>query len=60
VNHKQNVADKNTQDILLGQSDNLHSSIIAMRESSVAFGLLVEVRNSLMDSMHELTRMQVG
>lgn len=37
----------------------LHQAVIAMEESSVAFQLMVEVRNKLLESYQELMRMQV-
>jgi flagellar hook-basal body complex protein FliE len=48
-----------TKRVLLGESDQLHQSVIAMQEASVAFSLMVEVRNKLVDSYQELMRMQV-
>ncbi|MCR6654555.1 MAG: flagellar hook-basal body complex protein FliE [Opitutus sp.] len=48
-----------TQKVLLGESENLHGAMIAMQESSIAFGLMVEVRNKLVESYQELMRMQV-
>ena len=36
-----------------------HKSVIAMQEASVAFSLMVEVRNKLVESYQELMRMQV-
>jgi len=59
------VADKQaasadlTKKVLLGDSDQLHQSVIAMQEASVAFTLMVEVRNKLVESYQELMRMQV-
>ncbi len=48
-----------TKRVLLGESDQLHQSVIAMEEASVAFSLMVEVRNKLVESYQELMRMQV-
>jgi flagellar hook-basal body complex protein FliE len=48
-----------TRKVLLGDSDQLHQSVIAMQEASVAFTLMVEVRNKLVESYQELMRMQV-
>jgi len=45
--------------VLLGDSDQLHTSVIAMQEASVAFTMMVEVRNKLVESYQELMRMQV-
>ncbi|MGF1449128.1 MAG: flagellar hook-basal body complex protein FliE [Opitutales bacterium] len=45
--------------LMAGESDNLHGSVIAMQEASVAFTLLVETRNKLVESYQEIMRMQV-
>ncbi len=59
VSGKQAEAADITKKVLLGDSDQLHQSVIAMQEASVAFSLMVEVRNKLVDSYQELMRMQV-
>ncbi len=59
VADKQDAAQAVTRQVLLGNSDQLHQSVIAMQEASVAFSLMVEVRNKLVDSYQELMRMQV-
>lgn len=56
---KENAANDITKKVLLGDSDQLHQSVIAMQEASVAFSMMVEVRNKLVDSYQELMRMQV-
>jgi flagellar hook-basal body complex protein FliE len=56
---KQQEASALTQRVLLGDNDQLHQSVIAMQEASVAFSLMVEVRNKLVESYQELMRMQV-
>lgn len=59
VDTKQDAAQAITKRVLLGESDQLHQSVIAMQEASVAFTLMVEVRNKLVESYQELMRMQV-
>ena len=59
VDAKQQAAGDITRKVLLGDSDQLHQSVIAMQEAGVAFSLMVEVRNKLVDSYQELMRMQV-
>ena len=59
VNTKEAQAADLTKSVLLGDSNQLHQSVIAMQEASVAFSLMVEVRNKLVDSYQELMRMQV-
>lgn len=59
VDAKQVQAQSLTQQVLLGDSDQLHQSVIAMQEAGVAFSLMVEVRNKLIESYQELMRTQV-
>lgn len=59
VDAKQAAAGSLTQKVLLGESDQLHQSVIAMQEAGVSFSLMVEVRNKLIESYQELMRMQV-
>lgn len=59
VTEKQETAQVMTRKVLLGESDQLHQSVIAMQEASVAFTMMVEVRNKLVESYQELMRMQV-
>jgi flagellar hook-basal body complex protein FliE len=56
---KQNAAAAQTQQVLMGDTGQLHQSVIAMQESGVAFSLMVQVRNKLVESYQELMRMQV-
>jgi flagellar hook-basal body complex protein FliE len=59
VNAKQAEATQATEATLAGQNVPLHHTMIAMEEASVAFQLMVEVRNKLLESYQELMRMQV-
>ena len=59
VDHKKKVSAKETQDLILGKSDNIHDAVVKSEESKVAFNLMIEVRNKLVDSYKELMRMQV-
>jgi flagellar hook-basal body complex protein FliE len=59
VNTQQQQAQSMAKDVLLGNSDNLHGSMIAMQEAGVAFQMMVEVRNKVVESYQELMRMPV-
>lgn len=59
VNEKSRAADAEVRKLMLGESDNIHRSMIAMQEAGLAFSLLVEVRNKLVESYQELMRMPV-
>lgn len=45
--------------LLTGESNNIHQTMIALQESNVAFTLMVEVRNKVLETYQELMRMQV-
>ena len=59
VDHKKKISAKETQDLILGRSDNIHEAVVKSEESKLAFNLMIEVRNKLVDSYKELMRMQV-
>ena len=59
VESKQSQATAVTRSVLVGDQGQLHQSVIAMQEASVAFSLMVEVRNKIVDSYQELMRMPV-
>jgi len=59
VDAKQKHAGQEVRDLLAGRSDNIHEATIAMRESGVAFNLMLEVRNKLQESYQTLMRMNV-
>lgn len=59
VDGKMQAAGVEQEKLLTGETTNLHQSMIAVQEASVAFSLMVEVRNKLVDSYQELMRMQV-
>jgi flagellar hook-basal body complex protein FliE len=59
VNDKQIASGQAVNDLLSGKEIPLHQAMIAMQEAGVAFQLMVEVRNKLLEGYQELMRMQV-
>jgi flagellar hook-basal body complex protein FliE len=59
VDGKMKAAAAEQSKVLTGETNNLHQAMISMQEASLAFSLMVEVRNKLVDSYQELMRMQV-
>lgn len=59
VNDKMQAADAEKTKLFTGETNNLHQAMIAMQEASVAFSLMVEVRNKLVEGYQEIMRMQV-
>lgn len=59
VNGKQAAASEAVKGVLAGGDVPLHQAVLAVEEASVAFQLMVEVRNKLVESYQELMRMQI-
>ena len=59
VDAKGRTSTEELKKVMTGEVDNLHQSMVAMQEASVAFTLMVEVRNKLMESYQQVMRMQV-
>ena len=59
VDGQQTQADALTSRVLLGDSSQLHQSVIAMKEASTSLSLMVQVRNKLVESYQQLMSMQV-
>lgn len=55
--HKASVHETNR--MLLGETDNVHQAMIASQEAGVAFNMMVELRNKLVQSYQELMKMPV-
>lgn len=59
VNQLQNEADAGVQKLMTGETDNVAEVFTASRKAGVAFDLLMEIRNKLMDAYTELKQMRV-
>ena len=59
VDTKESEAQSITRDVLLGKNDQVHQSMIALQEAGLAFSLMVQVRNKVVESYQELMRMPV-
>jgi flagellar hook-basal body complex protein FliE len=59
IDGKMQAAKVEQTKVLTGESTNLHQAMISMQEAGVAFSLMVEVRNKLVESYQEMMRMQV-
>ncbi len=59
VDSKKKVAKNEVQDLILGKSDNIHEAMVKVQEAGVAFNLMIQVRNKLVESYKELMRMRV-
>ncbi len=52
-------SERGMQNFITGQSDNIHEVMISMQEAQLSFQMMVEVRNKLVDTYKELSRMQI-
>ena len=59
VNAQQNKADSLKESVLEGDDVPLHRMVIELEKAGLALNLLVEIRNRLLESYQELTRMQI-
>ena len=59
VNDLQSLAGNKVQKLVTGETSNLHEVMIATEEASVAFNLMMQVRNQLLTAYNELKRTPV-
>ncbi|MFN0137687.1 MAG: flagellar hook-basal body complex protein FliE [Phycisphaerae bacterium] len=59
VSELQGEADEKVQQLLTGQTQNLTDVFAANQKAKVAFSLLMEVRNKLVEAYQELQNMRV-
>jgi flagellar hook-basal body complex protein FliE len=59
VNRMQAEADAGVQNLLTGRSDNITEVFTAARKAEIAFSLLMEIRNKLVDAYSELKQLRV-
>ncbi len=59
VNAMQSEADNEVRKLLTGESQNLTEVFTAARKAEVAFSLLMEIRNKLVDAYQEIKNLRV-
>ena len=59
ISRMQVEADENVQKLLSGETQNLTEVITAARKAEVAFSLLMEIRNKLVEAYQEVKNMRV-
>lgn len=59
LNTKQLEADKLTQDLISGQTDDLHTVMIATEEARISLELAVQIRNKVVEAYKEINNMQL-
>lgn len=59
VSQMQREADQGVEQLLTGQTENITDVFVAARKAEVAFSLLMEIRNKLVDAYAEMRQMRV-
>ena len=59
VSSLQSEADEQVQALVTGQSESMTDVFVAARKAEVAFSLLMEIRNKLVDAYDELKNLRV-
>ena len=59
LNNSQVQADNMIQDFISGETDDLHSVMIATEEARISLELAVQVRNKCVDAYKEINNMQL-
>lgn len=59
VNQPQVAADQSLQQLVKGETDNVHDVVLSMAKADLAFRFVLEIRNRLVESYQEIVRMQV-
>ncbi len=59
VNNLENNADQSIQKLVTGEIDNIHQVMIAVEEADLAFRMMMEIRNKLVEAYQQIMRMQM-
>ena len=52
-------SDAKVQQFVAGETDNVHDVMISMQRANLSFDLMVEVRNKVVETYQEVSRMQI-
>jgi flagellar hook-basal body complex protein FliE len=59
VNQVQKQSDHEIQKLMTGQSQDLHTTLIAVQKADLSFQMMMQVRNKIVQAYHEIMRMPV-
>ena len=59
TNQKQEVSDKMMADFATGKLDDIHGTMIAVKEADIELRMVANVRNKLVDAFNDLWRMSI-
>ena len=55
----QNRADQMTQDLITGQTEDLHAVLVAAEEARITLEMSLQIRNKAIEAYKEITNMQL-
>jgi len=59
VNELQKQSDQEIQKLMTGESQDLHTTVIAMQKADLSFQMMMQVRNKIVQAYQEIMRMQM-
>jgi len=59
VNDLQTQAGEESQKLMTGEINDIHSAMIAVQKADVSFQMMMQVRNKLVNAYQEIMKMQV-
>ncbi len=59
VNTLEQESTKMTEDFIAGNTDDIHSVLIASEKASISLQFVMEVRNKVLEAYQEIMRMQI-
>ncbi len=59
VNELQKQSNQEIQKLMTGESQDLHTAVIAMQKADLSFQMMMQVRNKIVQAYQEIMRMQV-
>jgi len=59
VNNAQSEADEAVKQVLSGESNDIHDTMIALQKADVSLKMMLEVRNKILEAYQEVMRTQI-
>ena len=59
VNELQKQSDKEIQKLMAGESQDLHTTLIAVQKADLSFQMMMQVRNKIVQAYQEIMRTQI-
>ncbi len=59
VNELQKQSDQEIQKLMTGESQDLHTTVIAMQKADLSFQMMMQVRNKIVQAYQEIMRRQI-